>query len=150
MRPDREGIDHINAYSQSRTELGRLLSNFAEVPIVTEDGQFSSIEGYWYWLNCSHPARDGLRNLSGHAAKAFGRKLRTPDYPRGDFNEFRRKIKAAADAKIAASPRLRELLCENTLPIVHYYVYGDTTRAPDDGDWLWGHYETRAEELRGP
>lgn len=103
---NKDGIDHINIYSKGRTALGRFLSNFAQAEIETEDGEFASIEGYWYWLLC-HPgtnpdckecdgegvtaldtgpqtyfgpcnvcSRDTLRTLFGNDAKKFGRALR--------------------------------------------------------------------------
>lgn len=147
---ERDGVDHINAYSQGRTELGLLLSNFAHTPIDTEDGHFESVEGYWYWLLVSPtmPGRDDLRSMHGFKAKARGRELRASDYPRMDFMEFRRKICAALDAKIEGTPRLKQLLRENELPIVHYYVYNSRVKFPDEGGWIWDHYETRADELK--
>ena len=49
--PTEDGITHINIYSKGQTELGKMLSNFAKFPIQTVDGNFMSVEGYWYFLS---------------------------------------------------------------------------------------------------
>lgn len=109
--PLKDGIDHINIYSKAKTALGLFLSNFAQCDLETEDGEFSSIEAYWYWLLCSpHPKtdchecdgigvaaigtgaqtnlgpctecnRESLRYLSGWQAKKAGRTICGQDYP---------------------------------------------------------------------
>lgn len=68
--PNEDGISHINVYSKGRTGIGRFLSNFTFYPIHTVDGEFHSIEGYWYWLTCRD---DRLRYLHGYEAKKLGR-----------------------------------------------------------------------------
>jgi len=61
-----DGLSHINIYSKGMTELGRLLSNFANTPVNTpQDGKFTSIEGYWYWLLGKNDNREVLRTLHG-------------------------------------------------------------------------------------
>lgn len=101
----KDGVDHINIYSKGKTSLGRFLSNFAQADIETEDGNFASIEGYWYWLicpstidpnckecdgngvtvlgsgqqtyfgSCNVCSRDYLKELFGKEAKTYGREL---------------------------------------------------------------------------
>ena len=66
-----DGEDHINIYSKGKTEIGRWLSNFSHTEIITEDGKFSSIEGYWYWLTTKD---ERLRTLIGWAAKDLGKR----------------------------------------------------------------------------
>jgi hypothetical protein len=159
--PDTEGIDHINAYSKSTLELGRLLSNFARQEIsVGQDGRFASIEAYWYWLVChKHPDKDQLRNLSGFAAKKKGREFASGDWR--DDDPFKAKIQKACWIKILFNERLRELLRESTLPIVHYYVYGYSGQGnpempgvpprvitPEHGQWLWEWYEKARDFLK--
>lgn len=65
-----DGETHINIYSRGATEIGRWLSNFSYSPIVTEDGSFNSIEGYWYWIQTHN---DSLRSLHGFSAKKIGK-----------------------------------------------------------------------------
>ena len=133
--PNDEGKTHINAYSKSQTRLGRLLSNFANTPFRCNDGDFRSIEGYWYWLSTDHPEKEQLRKLYGYHAKQTGRKLRGADWPKD--SSFREKIKAALDAKIQQTQELQNLLKKNNLPIVHYYAYGGQTVTPAEGQWIW-------------
>jgi hypothetical protein len=115
-----DGIDHINIYSKGRTELGRFLSNFAHTPINTEDGQFASIEGYWYWLGSGH---DVLRELHGFKAKSVGKAfVKTRHIPE---QEFKRKIQAACWFKLFRTPHMLNSFVNSNLPFTHYYVYGD-------------------------
>ena len=42
--PKLDGIEHINIYSKGKTELGRLLTNFAQTPFIhPEYGRFESV-----------------------------------------------------------------------------------------------------------
>jgi hypothetical protein len=136
--PALDGVDHINVYSQGRTELGRLLSNFAHTPFtVPRDGTFASVEAYWYWLQCDDPAaRERLRPLYGYRAKQTGRALRVPDYGRVHDLEFRRAIARAIREKIRQTPRLAGMLVRSTLPLAHYYVYGEKVVMPADNEWI--------------
>jgi len=138
LGPDTDGIDHINIYSKSRTELGRLLSNFAYSPIVLpEDGSFSSIEGYWYWLLCDSPSRDRLRTLFGFGAKEMGRHLQSPDWPSSvDLESFKVKIEKALFKKAESSPLIQGLLSRNRLPFSHYYVYNEKIIKVKDCEWI--------------
>lgn len=145
--PNEDGITHINCYSKGQTELGRLLSNFACTPFECPDGAFMSIEGYWYWLGCEgHPRREELRGLCGFKAKQLGRELRAPDYQ--ETEEFKEKIWFAVRCKISRSGRLRSLLMESTLPLVHYYVYGGKVHHDPRSDWLWQRIQARRDELK--
>lgn len=125
MIPKREedGLTHINVYSRGATELGRLLSNFAHIPItVPNDGTFHSIEGYWYWLSAHD---DRLRTVWGVEAKRLGRMLRGANVTRYD-HIFQRKIIIALEAKLHAFPRITYLMRKTTAPFVHYYVTNDS------------------------
>jgi hypothetical protein len=131
-------VDHLNVYSRGRTELGRLLSNFAHTPFVVPlHGEFASVEAYWYWLQCTDPvARERLRHLSGFAAKRAGRALRVPDYGRANDAEFRRCIARAIREKIWHTPGLAARLHACTLPLTHYYVYGAKVVTPPGNEWI--------------
>lgn len=105
LDPLNDGVDHINVYSKGKTALGRFLTNFAYSPIITEDGPFQSIEGYWYWLGCKD---DDLRMVHGWEAKQLGRALGASDWQ--DTGTFKTKIMKAIEAKLDANPaRLAEL-----------------------------------------
>lgn len=146
LDPGDDGLTHVNVYSQGRTELGRLLSNFAHTPFTGPDGEFASVEGYWYWLGArEHPMRERLRTLSGFAAKKFGRTLRAPDWPKGP--EFQAKIRAALQAKAQQHPRIRKLLGECPLPLAHYYVFNGRVR-PAGGEWILREWGAIRDEVR--
>lgn len=130
-----DGITHINIYSKATTELGRMLSNFANSPIQTVDGQFASIEGYWYWIGCSeHPEADKLRRASGYKAKELGRELGAEDW---SFSpKFKFRIYHAMLTKLLTMPDLFELFYNNKLPFRHYYMYGNKIVEPKEGQWI--------------
>ncbi len=141
IKPENDGIDHINVYSKGKTKLGRFLTNFAKSPIETEDGPFESIEGYWYWLSCKN---DELRKLSGWLAKDVGRKLGGKDWL--ETEEFKRKIKAAIDIKLKNNLEMYNELCKLKLPLKHYYVYGNKVVEPKEGRWIIEHLESKRNE----
>jgi len=134
-RVEHDGVTHLNIYSQAETELGRFWSNFQYAPTRTEDGPFDSIEGLWYYLlSAPTPAREKLRTLSGYEAKQYGRTLPREDWR--DTADFRRKVCAALHLKGEASPRMLAALKASTLPLDHYYVYGDAAKRPERGRWM--------------
>lgn len=151
--PAEDGITHVNAYSRSKSEIGRALSNFAHAPFTCEDGWFASIEAYWYWLGTDSPRRDDLRTTSGYRAKKLGRELGSPDWKSDP--EFKRKICAAITAKFNAWPEMQELLRQyKTLPVVHYYYWESKNpdvlpkvTVPSTGLWIWEHWNTLKTNL---
>lgn len=144
LKPENDGIDHINVYSKGKTELGKFLTNFAHTPVTTEDGHFESIEGYWYWLSCND---DDLRLLHGWKAKELGRKLEALDWC--DDDEFKRKILAAIEWKIrwALDSSFYFPYKESTLPFVHYYVYDNKIIKPKEGKWIMDFLESFRKAL---
>lgn len=139
LNPQNDGVDHLNIYSKARTKLGRLLSNFAHTPFSCEDGDFESVEGYWYWLSCpATKEREVLRTLHGYMAKQKGKELRGVDFPVDD--EFRQKIRKAITAKLMRHRDILEMLVKSDLPLVHYYCYGQDPNmkvvADGKSDWL--------------
>ena len=143
----KDGIDHINIYSKGKTPLGKFLSNFAYAEIETEDGEFVSVEGYWYWLLCgSDPKtatkeREGLRLVFGFDAKNLGRKILEAqdslDERKVDSEtDFQRKIKAAIKFKIDNNPKYKSELAKCTLPFEHYYVFYGKVKEPTSHRWI--------------
>ena len=133
--PVNEGVDHINIYSKSGTELGRLLSNFSKSPFKHPSfGQFMSVEGFWYWLStgCKH---DELKQLWGNKAKLHGRNL-----PKVKIDNFDSIITEAIELKVRNSDVLKSMLITNELPLAHYYYFGSIDNckivAPAGGEWL--------------
>lgn len=122
--PNKDGIDHINVYSNGKTELGRMLSNFYRFPIMTKDGLFYSVEAYWFWLGISNDCKEKehLRTLSGYDAKKYGNSLRSY-YPAKDAN-FEDKIIRAIWYKVQRNASLF-VDAYRELPLQHYYVLTD-------------------------
>ena len=129
-----DGIDHINIYSKGVTYVGRALSNFSAHDVITTDGTFSSIEGYWYWLGATGPRREELRRAVGWEAKKLGRELRAADWSADPV--FKLKIANAMIAKLIMHRSLFDAFKTATLPFRHYYVYGDKVVEPEDGRWI--------------
>jgi len=138
-----DGLKHINVYSKGKTKLGRLLSNFAETPFVCEDGDFWSVEGYWYWLSTLD---DNLRKMSGFQAKDYGKSI--PGRQWLDPIEFERRIIAALVAKIYQHEDIKQMLGESTLPLKHYYVYNGKTTEPKDNKWVIVALEAIRDEIK--
>jgi hypothetical protein len=143
FKPEEDGITHINIYSKGKTELGIFLSNFAFSEITTMDGNFASIEGYWYWLSCRD---DNLRDMYGWKAKDYGREFGGRDWM--DDSLFKLKIMAAITTKIAGNTKFIEQLKKSDLPFVHYYVYRNKIIEPKEGKWIWEHIENIRELLK--
>jgi len=134
-----DGVTHLNIYSKGKTELGRFLSNFCLSPVDTPDGEFASIEGYWYWLGTEHPDREELRRLHGWEAKKIGRQLKAVSSV--ELPDFRDRIRSALRNKLFSRPDMLLKLLNNDLPLAHYYVqYGRVTEPPGN-EWLVEFFE---------
>ena len=125
-----DGIDHINIYSQAKTELGRWMSNFALTDVILEGKVFASLEAYWYWLSTGQ-IHDHLIRLGGFKAKQEGKKLPKVHM---DETQFQNLIKAAMRAKLRCYPTFAKLLKESILPFRHYYVFGGKVK---EAGYLW-------------
>jgi hypothetical protein len=146
--PENDGIDHINVYSKGRTELGRMLSNFYLSPFSCEDGNFHSIEGYWYWLLCDEnvEGRDELKILHGYLAKKKGKELCDKDYHTKKDIAFEKKIKKAFVFKVLQNKEIKKEFVNSDLPLIHYYCYGDKVVYNGKSDWLID-YMTKARDV---
>ena len=128
INPIEDGVTHINIYSKGQTELGRMLTNFSKFPIVTEDGTFMSVEGYWYYLSISEnePRREELRKAYGFWAKKLGKEIleETNGGKNSRFDKrFEEKILKAIWYKFKRNTHLLTNKNKN-LPFEHYYNYG--------------------------
>ena len=123
--PNEDGITHLNVYSQGKTELGRLLTNFALTPFKHPDyGRFASMEGFWYWLSTGQK-HDRLRRAHGAIAKKIGRSLE-----RVPCTNFKEEIEKAIRVKIKQTPEIIRLMrLQKPLPLKHYYVYHMTKKS---------------------
>jgi len=141
FRVQDDGITHLNIYSGAKTELGRWLSNWAYEPFICEDGDFTSIEGYWYWLRTGDYR---FRKLHGFAAKKLGRSL--PRVLQHTDAEFRTKIKKAISIKLMIRPDMTEKLKNSFLPLTHYYVYGNKT-VQGGAQWIIDYIDQQRKEM---
>lgn len=162
FKPETEGIDHINLYSKSKTELGRLGSNFAFTPFEhPRYGKFNSVEGFWYWLSTGME-HEGLRWVHGYEAKQLGLSIRkTIKEGKGNQSKpllmsgykFKQEIKKAILCKIEQNEHLRELLRTSTLPLTHYYVYGQDGKQiinyPETFAWIHEYISDVRDYLNG-
>lgn len=129
INPRMDGVNHVNIYSNGKTEVGRKASNFysEEKPFDTPDGKFLSLEGYYHWLRIrdwahavnlprlmsdmerDHPVLATLRTISGAEAIAVGRDCKKTfyggtDYKTGDFSD-----EALSDFKCACAAKLHRV-----------------------------------------
>jgi hypothetical protein len=120
--PTQDGISHINIYSQGKTELGRMLSNFYHFKSITKDGDFQSVEGYWYWLGIEDcEEKEILKKLYGYNAKKIGNELKSKFNKRVD-DDFENKILGAIWYKVK---RNKTMFTDDIkeLPFEHYYNF---------------------------
>ena len=152
-----DGKTHINVYSKSRSVLGRLLSNFANTPIVFKGLKFGSIESWWYWMKMNNINETGLfpifedeqidliREKIGAVAKSYFRSLYKSDS--SDFSPAKEELKEVYKLKLEAHPNIKEMLIENKLPIDHYYVMFDKKVATEGTMWTAKLWEEIKNEL---
>lgn len=142
--PAGDGITHINVYSAGKTELGRLLSNFARTPFYCDDGWFASVEAYWYWLGSKN---DDLRGLHGLAAKQKGRECGGKDWT--STPDFQHAIIRAIEYKIETYPEMiKEPMKESTLPFTHYYVFDGKVKKVPKSAWIMRELERMRGSLK--
>lgn len=120
LDPKMDGVTHINIYSKGKTEMGRLLTNFAHTPFThAEYGQFASVEGFWYWLR-NGKSDDHLRTLYGFKAKEYGKQFESVG-----CSTFQEDVKEAIRCKLRQNKNILQMLVDSSLPLEHYYWYGD-------------------------
>lgn len=146
FEPKNDGVDHINIYSKSKTELGRLLTNFSHTPFEhPKYGHFESVEGLWYYLRCKN-LPDGtwsefesvkvecLRDSHGFISKKLGRellgtKIDTTDKT-GIPESFKEDIIEGIKCKLRQNRYICKMMKDSDLPFAHYYFYGDENKNP--------------------
>ena len=140
--PEQDGITHLNIFSNAKTQLGRDLSHFADLPIEHPVfGEFRSGEGLWYWIS---RREDSLRSLCGIEAKRHGRSL--PVEVTLPKDEFQRMIHLGNEAKLDTYPHIRDALVSTSLRLTHYYtkIYSGqlVVTAARDSEWILAYFES--------
>lgn len=157
FEPSGDGETHINIYSKGKTHLGRMLSNFGHTPFKHPvHGYFSSVEAFWYWLSLGGKD-DNLRTLHGFQAKKTGQAVRDAILKNGNkvphVEDFKAMIKSAILAKIEQNPDLAAMLKNSTLPLTHYYVWGDAENFkisyPEKYTWIHEYISDVRDYLNG-
>ena len=135
--PTDDGTTHINIYSKGKTELGRLLSNFAHTPFEYGSyGSFASVEGFWYYY-LTGLKHEHLRHLHGFKAKEAGKALRDDREDVGGLSDENKEVLLEAiRCKLRQHARIRKLMRENTLPYEHYYCYGSKVIELPQYQWI--------------
>lgn len=146
--PKQDGVTHINCWSKGKTELGQMLSNFAQSPFKHHEfGYFASVEGFWYWLSTGRQ-HENLRRLYGASAKSVGMQFEM--IPMND-EEFQDRIREAIRCKIEQNKGLLKVFVASKLPFYHYYVYGkgaDVVVEKPQHRWQMEYLESLRIELR--
>jgi len=145
--PKDDGVTHVNIYSKSKSELGLLLSNFTYFPFDHPNfGHFDSMEGFWYWL-ATGKKHNELRAVYGVKAKKLGK-----TFPRIDNPDFQSEFISGLEIK-AGNAKIKKLLAETYIPIVHYYYFGDVDNCrvviPTGSDWFTEWWERKRLALNG-
>lgn len=122
-----EGITHINVYTKSIFTLGQGLSNLADRRVELPEGNFQSLEGYWYWL-LTGEQDEGFKTLHGYNAKKKGVKMLEEGLGviSSEDEGFRKRFKSALRCKLRQHPDLLTELVKTTLPLKHYYYHQGT------------------------
>ena len=126
--PSEDGVTHLNIWSKGKTKLGRILSNFAKVPVDLPEGRFDSIEGYWGYLGMpdDDSRKEEFKHVSGYNAKKKKQDIFKSGVERKFDPDFKSKIEAAIDEKFKTD-EVQNCLKENKsllgLPVVHYYIF---------------------------
>lgn len=140
----KDGEDHINIYSKGETELGRWLSNFTYAPFIHPyDGEFKSVEGYWYY---DLTGDEKLTELYGYQAKKYGQSILEGD----EWEVNKTYIKLAIICKLTQNGKTGMLgkFIDSTLPFRHYYKFGDKIVEPEQGKWVVEFFEDLRKLLK--
>ena len=148
--PKEDGVTHINIYSKGNTELGRLLSNMAEVgfdhPVA---GYFRSMEGFWYYY-FTGSQHDEFKVMSPWECKKTGKLLRDDRIDKEGISDYDKAIiLQAIGYKIKQSTEIIGLMLDSVLPFTHYYNYGGRVITLPHYNWMVDEFERIRKILKG-
>ena len=152
--PKMDGIEFVNISTKGKTLLGRKLSHFVNIPFEhPKHGKFSSMEGFWYYIqlnSVSDTAKEELRRLHGYAAKSLGRQLLEKyKYSMFKMEGFRKEIYVANKLKIIQNKEILDLVLNNDLPYKLFYLDEyDNTRTTYSVSWLIKDFTHIQRELK--
>lgn len=111
-----DGVDHIRIHINAETELGRMLSDFSSVPVVSSKwGKFKTAVGYTVFLRtgCTHP--ELYQNLDSFQAVNKAKREESVHNPM-----YNTDYKSGLTSKVINCPELFQLLVQSELPFVVY------------------------------
>lgn len=149
-----DGVTHINIFSKSKCELGRMMSNFYPSVVVYNGIEFANIECYWHWLKYDvsyireyiSPSIadkiDAIRCMDGINAKKYSRQLshlyKHLMVQRSDFHDL---IKTMIIQKVYHNRELLIGLSNTKLPFTHYYEYNGIVTHDSGSQFLCDIYD---------
>lgn len=118
-----DGIDHIRIDNRANTDLGRILDSQYILPFIHPVlGQFNTTEGFWHYISMENPS-DLLRVINGHECRKHIHDLKkAKKFKKIIVKNFYDHILFVNHLKIEASPKLKRMFIESTLPFKMYYV----------------------------
>lgn len=142
FNPSEDGVTHINVYTRGTTSLGRCLSNLSDCNIEHPYfGHFRNLEGLWFYMKTGF-VDDSFRILKGMHAREHGKKMPSKNYPL-----FNKMFRLGMLEKLERNPALQKQLCENELPLAHYYVYGDRVQYLRHHQWQLDYWQLLRSSL---
>jgi len=141
---------HINIHRRSNSFLGRYLHNSTRFQLITPEGVFQSVSGYWYYLTTKEKDAK-LFEVHGWETSLLEANLtKLPKKLCLEKEVFQSKIKKALDAKIKWSEYWMEEFTESTLPFLYYHLDADGNVVDESRKyrWLLNHLEARRTLLQ--
>lgn len=163
IKPNEDGINHINVYTKGKTELGKMLSNMYKSPtkfyFENENLTLNTIEGFWYFLIIYYGSgikEYSLLDLSGFKAKEEGKikikELNINSLEIKNEEYFREEIKKALKEKVKQNKRILSEISYSNLIFKHYYFYGKEENAKviekNEYDWILEVFEEIRKKMK--
>ena len=112
-----DGIDHINVYEGSKTDLGKALAHGSRIGFNHKIfGAFGNMEAFWHYIQ-SNERDDRIRQMKGQTLKRFAGQM-----TRGKVTNFRAIIADSNYQKVIQCKEIVEELKASELPFDCYYI----------------------------
>jgi hypothetical protein len=114
-----DGEDHINVYTNCKTELGAALSPFATTPFISPFyGKFNSRQGFYYYL-LSKDGHEAFRTMQPVKMRSYAAGLSTMGF---FCPNLRFHMATALWSQIKDNEIIKQKLIDNQLPFEAYYL----------------------------
>lgn len=151
-----DGVHHINANRQGKTELGVLLDMDSHTPFNhPEAGLFESAGGFWHYVR-TRPLVEDYRELYGSALLSKVSvirditRIKSGAYQQINVKGFRTIIADALWHKVTQNPVILDLMINSTLPFEQYYLMGELgiRKYTKEGYWIAAAFEEIRRAVR--